>query len=174
MMTGQTTPRAASNAHNRRECNKPHTGHQLQEAEGEEALEEGSTFNLGDCSAYSVGRIWDTQQGRAKSRSKSRRKSLKPKRERISQSKSCILPHVIRHISLNMWATNNPWHQVLWQVILKMHGPSYHHHHLWHLPWLITSNQKGIAKRNNSVAFERSLAQSTTLCPNQDTFTKAT
>jgi hypothetical protein len=67
MMTGQTKHRAASKAHNLRECNKPHTGHQLQEAEGEEALEEGSSFNPGDCSAYSMERIWDTQQGRVES-----------------------------------------------------------------------------------------------------------
>jgi hypothetical protein len=70
MMTGQTTPKAASKAHNLRECNKPLTGHQLQEAEGEEASEEGSALNPGDCSAYSVGRIRDTQQERAKSQSK--------------------------------------------------------------------------------------------------------
>jgi hypothetical protein len=67
MMTGQTTPRAASKAHNLRECSKPLTGHQLQEAEGEEALEKGSAVNPGDCSTYSVGRIRDTQRGRAKS-----------------------------------------------------------------------------------------------------------
>jgi hypothetical protein len=67
MMTGQTTPKAASKAHSLRECSKPLTGHQLQEAEGEEASEEGLALNLGDCSAYSMGRIRDTQQGRAKS-----------------------------------------------------------------------------------------------------------
>jgi hypothetical protein len=168
MMTGQITPKAASKAHNLRGCNKPLTGHQLQEAEGEEASKEGSALNLGDCSAYSLGRIRDTKQGRAKSRSKSRRRSLKPKHGRISRSRSYILPHAIRHISLNMWATSNPRHQVLWQLILKLHGLSYHHHHYWHLPWLITSSQKGIAKRSNSVTFERSpkLAQSATLCPN--------
>jgi hypothetical protein len=68
MMIGQTTPKAASKAHNLRECSKPLTDHQLQEAEGEEASEEGSAPNPGDCSAYSMGRIWDTQQGRAESR----------------------------------------------------------------------------------------------------------
>jgi hypothetical protein len=69
-----TTLKATNKAHNLQECSKPLTGHQLQEAEEEEALEEGSTLNLGDCSAYSVGRIRDTQQGRAKSRSKSKRR----------------------------------------------------------------------------------------------------
>jgi hypothetical protein len=33
MMIGQTTPKAASKALNQRECSKPPTGHQLQEAE---------------------------------------------------------------------------------------------------------------------------------------------
>jgi hypothetical protein len=33
----------------------------------EEASEEGSALNPEDCSAYFVGRIRDTQQGRAKS-----------------------------------------------------------------------------------------------------------
>jgi hypothetical protein len=41
MMTGQITPRAASKAHNLWECSKLLTGHQPQEAEGGEALEEG-------------------------------------------------------------------------------------------------------------------------------------
>ena len=154
---------------------QPLTGHQLQEAEGEEASEEGSALNPGDCSVYSVGRIRDTQQGRAKSRSKSRRRSLKSKHCRISRSRSCILPHAIRHISLNMWSTSNPRHQLLRQVILKLLGLSYHCHHHWHLPWLIISSQKGIARRNNSTTLGRSpkLAQSIPLCPNRDIFTKA-
>jgi hypothetical protein len=67
MMTEQITPRAASKAHNLRECSKLPTGHQPQEAEGGEALEEGLVLSSGDCSAYSMGRIRDTQQGCAKS-----------------------------------------------------------------------------------------------------------
>jgi hypothetical protein len=74
MMIGQTTLKAANKAHNLQECSKPLTGHQLQVAEAEEALKEGSTLNPGDCSAYSVGRIRDTQQGRVKSRSKSKKR----------------------------------------------------------------------------------------------------
>jgi hypothetical protein len=74
MMIEQTTLKAANRAHNLQECSKPLRGHHLQEAEEEEALEDGSTLNPGDCSAYFVGRIRDTQQGRAKSRSKSRRR----------------------------------------------------------------------------------------------------
>jgi hypothetical protein len=74
MMTGQTTLKATNQADNLQECNKPLTGHQFQEVEKEEASEEGLALNPGDCSAYSVGRIRDTQQGRAKSRSKSKRR----------------------------------------------------------------------------------------------------
>jgi hypothetical protein len=122
MMIGKIIPRATSKTHNIRECSKPLTCHQLQGAEGGEALEEGLALSPGDCSAYSMGRIRDTQQGRAKSRSKSRRRSLKSKRGRISQSRSCILLHAIRHISLNMWATSNPRRWLLRRVILRLLG----------------------------------------------------
>jgi hypothetical protein len=74
MMAGQATLKAANKAHNLQECSKPLIGHQLQEAEGEDASEEGSTLSPGDCFAYSAGRTRDTQQGRVKSRSKSRRR----------------------------------------------------------------------------------------------------
>jgi hypothetical protein len=67
MMTWQITPRAASKAHNLWECSKLPIGHQPQEAEEGEASEEGLALSLGDCFAYSVERIRDTQQGRAKS-----------------------------------------------------------------------------------------------------------
>jgi hypothetical protein len=130
---------------------------------------QSSALSPGDYSAYSMGRIKDTQQGRAKSRSKRRRRSLKPKHSRISRSKSCILPHAIRHISLNMWATSNPWCRLHRRVILKLLGLSYHHHHHWRLPWLKISSQKGIARLNNSATLGRSpkLAQSIALCPSR-------
>jgi hypothetical protein len=174
MMIGQITPRVTSKARNLWECSKLPTGHQSQEAEGGEASEEGLVLNLGDCSAYSVGRIRDTQQGRAKSRSKSRRRSLKPKHSRINRSRSCILLHVIHHIFLNMWAISNPRCWLLRRVILKLLGLSYHHHH-WRLPWSIINSQKGIARCSNSVILGRSskLAQSIALCPSQGTSTES-
>jgi hypothetical protein len=156
MMIGQIIPRATNKTHNIRECSKPLTGHQLQGAEGGEASEEGLALSLGDCSPYSVRRIRDTQQGCAKSQSKSRRRSLKPKRGRISRSRSCILIHAIHHISLNMWATSNPWRRLLRRVIFKLLGLSYHHHH-WCLPWFTINSQKGIARRNNNTILGRSL-----------------
>jgi hypothetical protein len=129
MMTGPIIPRAANKAHSPRECSKPPTNHQPREAEGGGTLEEGLVLNLGDCSAYSVERIRDTRQGRAKSRSKSRRKSLKPKHGGTSQSRSCILLHVIPHISLSMWAISNLRRPLLWRVIPKIPGLSCRHHH---------------------------------------------
>jgi hypothetical protein len=86
MMTGKTTLKAIIKAHYLQECSKPLTCHHLQGTEEEEASEEGSALNLGDCSTYSMGRIRDTQQGRAKSRSKSKRRSLKPKHGRINEA----------------------------------------------------------------------------------------
>jgi hypothetical protein len=75
VMTGKTTLKATSKAPNLQGCNKALTGHQLQGAEEEEASEEGSAPNPEGCSVYSVGKIRGIQQGRAKSRSKSKRDS---------------------------------------------------------------------------------------------------
>ena len=97
---------------------------------GGEASEDGLALNPGDCSAYFVGRIRDTQQGRAKSRSKSRRKSLKLKHDRTRRSRSCILLHAILRISQSMWAINSLRLLLLRQVTPKPPGLSCHHHHL--------------------------------------------
>ena len=156
MMTGQIIPRAASKAHNLWECNKLPTGHQPQEAEGGGTSEDGLVLNPGDCSAYSVVRIRDTQRGRAKSRSKSKRRSLKPKHDRTSRGRSCILLHAIPHVSLNMWAINNLRRPLLQRVIPKLTGLSCHHHHHWRLPWSITNSQKDIVRRSNTVILRRS------------------
>ena len=74
---------------------------------GGEASKEDMVISPGDCSAYSVGKIRDTRQGRTKSWSKSRRKSLKLKHGRTHRSRSCILLHAILHISRSMWALNS-------------------------------------------------------------------
>jgi hypothetical protein len=109
-----------------------------------------------DCSAYSVGKIKDTRQGCDKSRSRSRRKLLKPKHDRISQSRSYILLHAIPHISLSMWAINNLRRSLLRQVTPKPPRLSCHHRHHWRLPWSITNSQKGIARLNNSATLGKS------------------
>jgi hypothetical protein len=54
---GETTLKGNSKAPSLQERNKVLTVHQLQEAEGEEASEEGSAPNPGGCSVYSAGRI---------------------------------------------------------------------------------------------------------------------
>jgi hypothetical protein len=89
--------------------------------------------------------------------------------KQVLYTASCYSPYIP-----DMWATSNPRHQPLRQVIHKLHGLSYHHQYHWRLPWFIISSQKGIVRRNNSVIFGRSpkLAQSIALCPNQDTATQ--
>jgi hypothetical protein len=166
---GPITLRTASATHTLRECNKLPTGHQTQEAEGGEALEEGMVISPGNCYAYSVVKTRDTWQGHAKSRSRSRRKSLKPKHGRISRSRSSILLRATLRISRSMWAINSLRLLLLRQVIPKPPRLSCHHHHHCRLPQLIINSQKGIVRFNNSVTFERSpkLAQSTTLCPSR-------
>jgi predicted phosphodiesterase len=96
---------AQSNHHSfsRRACNRLLTGHQHREAEEEEAsVEEGLLINPGSCIAFSIARTRATQQGRARLQSRSKRKLLKPRRGRVSQSKSSILLRVILHASQNM------------------------------------------------------------------------
>jgi hypothetical protein len=128
-VTGPITLRAASTAHSLWACNKLPIGHQPQEAEGGEALEEGMVISPGNCSTYSVAKTRHTPQGCVKSRSRSRRKSLKPKHGRISRSRSCILLCATLRISWSMWAINNLQLLLLRQVILKLPGLSCHHHH---------------------------------------------
>jgi hypothetical protein len=99
-MIGPTMPRVVTTAHSLRACSKLLTDHQPREAEGGEALaKEGTVISLGNCSACSVARTRDTQRGRAKSRSKSKRKLLKPRHDRISRSRSYILLLATLHIS---------------------------------------------------------------------------
>jgi hypothetical protein len=136
---------------------------------GGEASEEDVIISPGDCSTCSVAKIRDTRQGCAKSRSKSRRKSLKPKHGRTRQSRSCILLHAILRISQSMWPINSLRLLLLRQVTPMPPGLSCHHRQHWRLPWFTTNSQKGIVRLNNNVTFGRSpkLAQSTTLCPSR-------
>jgi hypothetical protein len=67
VMTEETTLNGISRAPRLQGRNKVLTDHRLQEAEEAEALEEGSAPSPGGCSIYSIGRIKDIQQGRAKS-----------------------------------------------------------------------------------------------------------
>jgi hypothetical protein len=97
---GPTMLKAAIIAHSLQACSRLLKDHQLQEAEEEEALvEEGLVINPGSCTASSVVRTRATQQGRARSQSRSKRKLLKPRHGRTSQRKSSILLRAILHIS---------------------------------------------------------------------------
>jgi hypothetical protein len=102
-MNGPIMLRAAIIAHSLRACSRLPTGHQLQEAEKEEAsMEEDLVINPGSYIASSVARIRATQQGRARSQSRSKRKLLKPRRGRTSRSKYSILLRATHHTSHNM------------------------------------------------------------------------
>jgi hypothetical protein len=169
MTTGPVTLREASIAHSLRECNKLLTDHQPREAEGGEASRDGMVISPGNCYVYSMTKTRDTPQGCAKSRSRSRRKSLKPNHGRTSRRRSCILLRVTLRISRSMWATNSLRPLLLRQVIPKLPGLSCHHHHHWRLPQVTINSQKGMVRFSNNVTFGRSpkLAQSTTLCPSR-------
>jgi hypothetical protein len=95
-----------------------------------------------DCSAYSLVRIRDIPQGHAKSRSRSRRKSLKPKHGRTRRSRSCILLRATLCISQNMWAINILRLPLLRWVTPKLPGLSFHHRHRWRLPLFIINSQR--------------------------------
>jgi hypothetical protein len=100
MMKGPTMLRAAIIAHSLRACSRLLIDHQLREVGEEEAsVEEGSTINPGSCSAFSAVRTRVTQQGRARSQSKSKRKLMKLRRGRISRSMSSILLCATLHTS---------------------------------------------------------------------------
>jgi hypothetical protein len=134
---------------------------------GGEASEEDMVISPGDCFSYSVVNIRDTPQGRAKSRSKSRRKSLKRKHGRTRRSRSCILLHATLRISWSMWAINSLRLPLLRRVTPKLPRLNCHHRHRWRLPWFIINSQMGIVRLSNSATFGRSpnLTQLIALCP---------
>jgi hypothetical protein len=136
-------------------------------------VEEGLATNPGNCILFFVARTKATQQGHAMLPFRRRRKLLKLKRGRVSQSKSFTLLRTILLISRSMWATNSLRLMSLRQAIPKLPRPSYHHHH-YHLSWVTVSNKKGNDMLSSNVTFRRSpkLAQSIALCLNQNTFTK--
>jgi hypothetical protein len=128
----ETTLKAISKAPSLQGRNKVRTSHQLREPEEEEASEEGSVSNLEGCSVYSVGRIRDIQQGRAKSRSRIKKEIAEAEArqnqlKQVLHTASCYSPYIP-----GMWATSSPQHQLLHQVTLKLYGLRYQHHHLWH------------------------------------------
>jgi hypothetical protein len=172
-MKGQIMLGTVIIAHSLRACSRLLSDHQLREAEEEETLvEEGLAINQESCTASFVARTRAIQQGHARSQFRSKMRLLKPRRGRVSRSKSSALLRVILHTSQNMQAINNLRLMLLQQVIPELPGLSCHHHHRW----FTISSQKGTIILSNSATFGRSpkLAQSTALCPNRSTSTKRT
>jgi hypothetical protein len=73
-MIGAIILKGISTSLSHQEHNKAPSGYQLQETEEEEASVEGSAPNQEDCSVYSMEKTKDIEQGRAKSRSRNKRK----------------------------------------------------------------------------------------------------
>jgi hypothetical protein len=84
VMIGEVNLKGNSTTPNHQGCNKVSSGHQLQEAEGAEALEEDTEISPGDCFVCSAAKTNDTPQERAKSQFRSRKRLPKLKRGRIS------------------------------------------------------------------------------------------
>jgi hypothetical protein len=113
VMIGEIILKVISTSLSHEGHNKAPLDHQLQEAEEEEASVEGSTPNQEGCFVYSMEKIKDIQQGRAKSRSRNK-KELAEAKARHNQPKqvlhttSCYSPYIS-----SMWATSSPQHQFL-------------------------------------------------------------
>jgi hypothetical protein len=98
-MTGQITPRAASKAHNLRECNKLPLGHQPQEAEGGEASEDDLSLSSGDCSGYSVGEdkghtTWTCQVIIQKQKEIAEAEARQNQSKQVLHTASCYFPYI--------------------------------------------------------------------------------
>jgi hypothetical protein len=171
MTTKEVSFRGHSTPRNLRGNNKALSGCQLQGAEALGALEEDTRISLGRFIAYSAVRTKAILQECAKSPFKSRRRSQKPKPDRISRSRSCTLLRATLPTYENMWAI------ILQLLLLRLashmlpgHSSHPHHHYNQHIPEASsqkranTPNNNGISRRNPK------LAQSTALCQNQNTF----
>jgi hypothetical protein len=99
VMIEEVNPKGNNTAPNHQGHNKAPSGHQLQEAEGAEDLEEDTEISPGDFFACSVVKTKATPQERAKSRFRSRKRLPKLKHGRISRSKSYIPLHAILPMS---------------------------------------------------------------------------
>jgi hypothetical protein len=128
-------------------------------------------ISLGRSIAYSVVRTRAILQECAKSPFRRKRRSQKPKLDRICRSRSCTLLRATLPTYQNMWA-------IILQLLLlrlaihRQPGHSSHLHHYYNRPIPEVSIQKGTSTPNNNVNSGRNpkLAQSTVLCQNQNTF----
>jgi hypothetical protein len=137
--TKEASFRGHSTACSFHDSNKARLGHQLQGAEAAGALEEDMGINLGKSIAYSVVRTRATLQERVRSPFRSKKRLLKLKPSRISQSRSYILLYATLLTYQNMWAINLQL-LLLRQAIHKLPGLSFHCHH--HCNLLNTQSQQ--------------------------------
>jgi hypothetical protein len=127
--TGEIIPKCSSIAPNHQGHNKAPSGHQLQAVEEAETLEEDMEISPGNCFVCSAVKTKGIPQEHARLRFKSRKRLPKLKHGRISQSRFYILLHAILSTSQSIYAINSLRPLLLRQAILKLPGPSCHHHH---------------------------------------------
>jgi hypothetical protein len=173
MMTEEVSFRGCSILHNLRGSNKALFGRQLQEAEAPGASEEDMGTNPGRFTIYFVVKTRAILQECAKSPSKSRRRSQKPKPGKVNRSKSYTLLRV-----------SHPTYQSMWVIILqllllrlvshRLLGHSFHLRRRYNLPIHVVSSQKGAIRLISSEISGRNpkLTQSTVLCQSQNTSTE--
>jgi hypothetical protein len=170
VMTEEVSYRGRIILHNLRGSNKALFGRQLQEAEAAGASEEDMGTSPGRSTAYFVVKTRAILQECAKSPSKSRRRSQKPKPGKVNRSRSCTLLRVTHPTYQNMWV-------IILQLLLlrlvshMLLGHSFHLHRHYNLPIHEVSSQKGAIRLISSEISGRNpkLAQSTVLCQNQNT-----
>jgi hypothetical protein len=89
----EVNPKGNNTAPSHQGHNRAPLGHQPQEAEGAEALEEDTEISPEEYIADSVVKTRATPQEHARSQFRSKRRFPKPRHDRINQSRSYILPH---------------------------------------------------------------------------------
>jgi hypothetical protein len=126
--------------------------------------------NPGISTAYFVVKTRAILQECAKSPSKSRRRSQKPKPVKVNRSRSCTLLRVTHPTCQNMWV-------IILQLLLlrlvshRLLGHNFHLRRHYNLPIHKVSSQKGAIRLISSEILGRNpkLVQSTVLCQNQNT-----
>ena len=169
-MTEEVNSRGRSILRKLQGSNKALSGRQLQEAKAPEASEEDMGISPGRSTAYFVVKTRAILQECAKSPSKSRRRSQKPKPGKVNRSRSYTLLRVTHPTYQSMWV-------IILQLLLlrlvshRLLGHSFHLRHHYNLPIHEVSSQKGAIRLISSEISGRNpkLAQSTVLCQNQNT-----
>jgi hypothetical protein len=165
--TEEVSCRGHNILHNLWGSNKAPSGRQLQEAEALGASEEDMGISPGRSTAFFVVKTRAILQECAKSPSKSRRRSQKPKPGEVNRSRSCTLLRVTHPTYQNMWV-------IILQLLLlrlvshRLLGHDFHLRHHYNLPIHEVSSQKGanrpisseISGRNPKLAQQQYCAES--------------